>query len=58
MSNGTSVGHKKIDLFAEAVTVKEVMISTTFVDTPKWRSVSVHLCDQFTANQTGWEFTL
>ena len=58
VSNGTSVGHKKIDLFAEAITVTEVMVSTTFVDTPKWRSVSVHLCDQLTANQTGWEFTL
>jgi len=56
--NGTSIGHKKIDLFAEAVTVTEVIVSTTFVDTPKWRSVSVHLCGQLTANQTGWELAL
>lgn len=45
VSNGTSIGHKKIDLFDEAITVTEVMANTTYVDTPKWRSVSVHLCD-------------
>ncbi|KAM3510810.1 hypothetical protein MY11210_005531 [Beauveria gryllotalpidicola] len=44
LSNGTSVGHKKIDLFVKAVTVTEVMVNSTFVDTPKWRSVTVHKC--------------
>lgn len=52
LSNGTSIGHKKIDLFQDAVTVTEVLVNTTFVDTPKWRSVSVHLCDRLVANQT------
>ena len=47
VSNGTSVGHKKIDIF-EPISVTEVMVNTTYVDTPKWRSVSVHLCDQLT----------
>lgn len=46
LSKGTSVGHKKIDLFDEAVDVSEIRVSTTFADTPKWRSVSVHLCDK------------
>lgn len=45
VSNGTSIGHKKIDLFDSPVAVMEVMVNTTFVDTPRWRSVSVHLCD-------------
>jgi hypothetical protein len=46
ISNGTSVGHKKIDLFEEAVTVTEVVVKATkFADVPKWRSVEVHLCD-------------
>lgn len=44
LSNGTSVGHKKIDLFAKPATVTEVMVNSTFVDTPKWRSVTVHKC--------------
>lgn len=52
VSNGTSIGHKKIDLFDEAITVTEVLIKTTYVDTPKWRSVSVHLCDQLAVNGT------
>lgn len=57
LSNGTSIGHKKIDIF-EPVTVTEVLVDTTYVDMPVWRSVSVHLCDVFTgANKTGWEFT-
>ena len=43
LSNGTSVGHKKIDLFKE-VKVTEVMVNSTFVDEPRWRSVSVHHC--------------
>lgn len=52
LSSGTSIGHKKIDLFDAAVTVTEISVNTTFVDTPKWRSVSVHLCDRLLANQT------
>lgn len=44
LSKGTSVGHKKIDLFLKTVTVTEVMVNSTFVDTPKWRSVTVHNC--------------
>ncbi|ATY67468.1 glycoside hydrolase family 29 [Cordyceps militaris] len=44
LSKGTSVGHKKIDLFPKMVTVTEVMVNSTFVDTPKWRSVTVHKC--------------
>lgn len=46
LSKGTSIGHKKIDVFDGAADVSEVKISTTFADTPKWRSVSVHLCDE------------
>lgn len=46
VSNGTSIGHKRIDLFNEAITVTDIMINSTFVDTPKWRSVSVYLCDR------------
>lgn len=44
VSQGKSVGHKKIDLFKSPVEVTEVFINTTYVDEPKWRSVSVHLC--------------
>lgn len=59
VSNGTSIGHKKIDLFDEAVTVMEVLVNTTFVDTPKWRSVSLHLCDRLLPNQTEYyEFSV
>ncbi|TVY81811.1 Alpha-L-fucosidase [Lachnellula suecica] len=50
LSNGTSVGHKKIDVFEQAVTVTEVLVNSTFVDTPKWRDVSLHLCDQLVAS--------
>ncbi|RDW90969.1 hypothetical protein BP5796_02134 [Coleophoma crateriformis] len=58
VSNGTSIGHKKIDRFGAPVTVTEVLVNTTFVDTPVWRSVSVHLCDQLVAtNTSSWEFT-
>ncbi|KUJ24663.1 glycoside hydrolase family 29 protein [Mollisia scopiformis] len=57
VANGTSIGHKRIEIFDEAVTVIEVRVNTTFVDTPVWRSVSVHLCDVIPANTTGWEFT-
>jgi alpha-L-fucosidase len=52
VSNGTSIGHKKIDIFEQAVTVTEVMVNTTFVDKPKWKSVSVHLCDRLAMNAT------
>lgn len=45
VSNGSSVGHKRIDLFDEAITVTDVVVNATrFVDTPKWRSVQVYLC--------------
>lgn len=48
ISNGTSVGHKKIDLFDEAMTVTEVIVrATKFADTPIWRSIEVYLCDRF-----------
>ena len=47
LSNGTSVGHKKIDIFDGAVNVTAVKVNSTYVDTPKWRSISVHLCDRY-----------
>lgn len=46
LAKGTSVGHKRIALFEEPVSVTEIVVKTTFVDVPKWRSVSVHLCDK------------
>lgn len=52
VSNGTSVGHKKIDLFDKAFTVTEVLVNSTYVDIPKWRSVSVHLCDRLNGSST------
>lgn len=45
LSNGTSIGHKKIDIFDKPVSVAEIRVNTSFVDTPRWRDVSVHLCD-------------
>jgi hypothetical protein len=46
VSRGSSVGHKRIDLFAAPILVTEVVVNATkFVDTPVWRSVTVHLCD-------------
>lgn len=46
VSRGSSVGHKRIDLFAAPILVTEVVVNATkFVDTPAWRSVTVHLCD-------------
>ncbi|KAE8450583.1 hypothetical protein EG329_005927 [Mollisiaceae sp. DMI_Dod_QoI] len=58
ISNGTSIGHKKIDIFEKPVTVTDVRVNTTFVDVPVWRQVSVHLCDRLVAtNTSGWEFT-
>jgi hypothetical protein len=56
ISNGTSIGHKRIEIF-DPVTVIQVMVNTSFVDTPAWKTVSVHLCDQLVANTTSWEFT-
>lgn len=52
VSNGTSIGHKKIDIFERAITVTELLVETTYVDIPKWRSISVHLCDKLTGNGT------
>lgn len=51
VSNGTSIGHKKIDIFEKPVTVVEVLVNSTYVDEPKWRDVSVHLCDQLVAKK-------
>ena len=46
VSRGTSVGHKKIDLFHKAIAVTEVYVKAEkFADVPNWRSVEVHLCD-------------
>ncbi|RJE17814.1 hypothetical protein PHISCL_09851 [Aspergillus sclerotialis] len=44
LASGSSIGHKRILIFDEPVSVSEVMVNTTFVDVPKWRSVSVHHC--------------
>ncbi|KAJ0120961.1 Alpha-L-fucosidase 1 [Diaporthe amygdali] len=45
VSNGSSIGHKRIDLFDKPLTVTGVVVNATkFVDSPKWRSVNVHLC--------------
>ncbi|OBT50775.1 hypothetical protein VE04_08343 [Pseudogymnoascus sp. 24MN13] len=35
VSNGTSVGHKKIDFFDKAITVTDVLVNSTYVDIPK-----------------------
>ncbi|KAJ5174046.1 Glycoside hydrolase family 29 [Penicillium coprophilum] len=45
LSNGTSIGHKKIDIFDKAVLATEILVKTKYVDIPKWKSVSLHLCD-------------
>lgn len=44
LSHGTSIGHKKIDMFSP-VTVTQIKVDAKGVDTPRWRSVSAHLCD-------------
>lgn len=45
VSTGSSVGHKRIDLFDTAMTVTDVLVNATkYVDTPVWRSVEVYLC--------------
>lgn len=49
VSAGSSVGHKRIDLFDQAITVTEVAVNATkYVDTPQWRSVQVFLCGNST----------
>lgn len=45
LSRGSSIGHKKIDLFGRVRRVSEVKVNSTHVDTPKWRSVSTYLCN-------------
>lgn len=53
VSNGSSVGHKRIDLFARAMTVTDVVVNATqFVDTPQWRSVAVYLCGNSSSSST------
>lgn len=52
VANGTSVGHKKIDIFTNAISVVEIWINTTYVDTPRWRGISLHLCDRLAGNGT------
>ncbi|OBT53599.1 hypothetical protein VE04_07443 [Pseudogymnoascus sp. 24MN13] len=54
ISKGTSVGHKKIDLFSNAIPVIEVMVNSTYVDIPVWRSVSVHLCDSLPSSTSAY----
>lgn len=45
VSNGSSIGHKRIDLFSKAITVTEILVNATkFADMPQWRSVSAYLC--------------
>lgn len=48
IANGTSVGHKRIDLLNKTISVTDVLVNSTYVDIPKWRSVSVHVCDHST----------
>lgn len=51
VSSGSSVGHKRIDLFGEAITVTDVLVNATrFVDAPIWRSVEVYLCGNVSSN--------
>ena len=52
LSNGTSVGHKKIDILETPVAVMEIMVNSTYADTPTWRSVSVYLCDNLPWSQS------
>jgi alpha-L-fucosidase len=54
LSNGTSIGHKKIDLFAAPVTVTAVRLNVTkSVDTPRIRRFTAHLCDVITQQAVG-----
>ena len=51
LSSGTSVGHKKIDVFDEPVTVSAVRVNVTdMADTPVWASIQLQLCDQIIAD--------
>ena len=51
LSNGTSVGHKKIDIFAQPVTVNVVAINVTaMADTPVWHGIRLQLCDTMIAD--------
>lgn len=51
VSTGSSIGHKRIDLFDNAMTVTEVLVNATkYVDTPVWRSVEVYLCGNSTSS--------
>lgn len=51
VSNGTSVGHKKIDLLSKPIYVTEVIVNaTSYVDKPVWRSITVHLCSNSTSS--------
>ena len=47
LSNGTSIGHKKIDVFSSPVTVTQLRFNVTrAADTPYLRSITTHLCGQ------------
>lgn len=53
VSRGTSVGHKRIDLFEMAITVDKLIVNATkFVDVPRWRSVTAHMCGNSTYSIT------
>ena len=46
VSNGTSIGHKKIDIFEAAVVTTALRFTVTkSVDTPMMAAFSAHLCD-------------
>lgn len=50
VSSGSSVGHKRIDLLQEAITVTDIIVNATkYVDSPKWRSVTTYLCGNSTS---------
>ena len=50
LSVGSSVGHKKIDVFGAPVTVSAVRVNVTdMADTPVWSSIRLQLCDQIVA---------
>lgn len=53
VSSGSSIGHKRIDLFEEAITVTDIVVNATkYVDVPQWRSVTVHLCGNLSSSST------
>ena len=50
LSSGSSVGHKKIDIFAP-VTLHMLRVNVTAAaDTPVWASIRLQLCDQLIAD--------